>query len=497
MRQLTGTARAWVSVLRQEIASSELLPQAYAHYQPLLADALCFFLTRISPVRLQQIFVRQLQLPISTSTAQRVVCLLEQLPALHKLGQVVARDRRLNAAFRRRLQQLESLTPQLPTAHVVRLLGGAFKGWEEAGIALGAEPLAEGSVAVIMPFVWRDAPGGPRPGVFKLLKPGIRVKLEEDLEILSQLGAFLDENCEKLHLPVLEYKGTFDSIRDLLLHEVRFEEEQDHLAEAARVYRENDRVTVPTLFPFCSSKLTTMERLFGQKVPGNQLVQPCVRESTAQAICRALIATPIFSPKSASLFHADPHAGNLLITDDGHVGILDWSLTGRLQKRQRIDLVQMLLGAFTLDVRWIETAVERLSQGRFNRPVLRSLLEHSLQELRDGISPGIHWLTRLLDQLTLEAGLRLDRNLLLFRKSLLTLDGVVSDLTANKEEPTNALLDEAVIAGFVEQWMLEWPRRFLAPFEDRSFGTHVSAADVFRLMLSVPLGFVRGCGTTR
>ena len=164
MRQLTGTARAWVSVLRQEIASSELLPQAYAHYRPLLADALCFFLTRISPVRLQQIFVRQLQLPISTSTAQRVVCLLEQLPALHKLGQVVARDRRLNAAFRRRLQPLESLTPQLPTAHVVRLLGGAFKGWEEAGIALGAEPLAEGSVAVIMPFVWRDAPGGPRPG---------------------------------------------------------------------------------------------------------------------------------------------------------------------------------------------------------------------------------------------------------------------------------------------------------------------------------------------
>jgi len=156
----------------------------------------------------------------------------------------------------------------------------------------------------------------------------------------------------------------------------------------------------------------------------------------------------------------------------------------------------MLLGAFTLDVRWIETAVERLSQGRFNRPVLRSLLEHSLQELRDGISPGIHWLTRLLDQLTLEAGLRLDPNLLLFRKSLLTLDGVVSDLTANKEEPANALLDEAVIAGFVEQWMLEWPRRFLAPFEDRSFGTHVSAADVFRLMLSVPLGFVRRCGAT-
>src|SRR5262249_52566748 len=141
-----------------------------------------------SAVRFQQILSRQMQLPASTLMVQRIVSILEQLPALHKLGQVLARDGRLNAGFPRRLQQLESRTRKIPGDQVVRLLGKAIKPWPRSGSALASEPLAEGSVAVIMPFVWRDAPGGPLHGVFKLLKPGIQAKLAEDLEILSQLG---------------------------------------------------------------------------------------------------------------------------------------------------------------------------------------------------------------------------------------------------------------------------------------------------------------------
>jgi ubiquinone biosynthesis protein len=492
MPRLTGTAGAWLSLLREGIASSDLLPQLYARYRPLLADALCFFLARISSGRLQQILSLQMKLPASTSTAHRVISILEQLPALHKLGQVLAHDRRLNARFRRRLQRLESLAPQIPADQVVRLLGKAIKPWPRNGIVLASEPLAEGSVAVIMPFVWRDESHGPRHGVFKLLKPGIRVKLEEDLEILSQLGGFLDNDCAKLHLPTLDYKGTFDTIRDLLLHEVRFEEEQRNLTEAAGMYGGIEGIRVPALFPFCTSQVTAMERLFGNKMLQNGFLEPALREPTARRICRALIAAPIFSSESAALFHADPHAGNLLLTSDGDVGILDWSLAGRLKKRERVDLVQVLLAALALDVERMEAALARLACDRFDRPTLRRVLQLRLNELgRTGATPGINWLTVLLDQLVLTAGLRLDPNLLLFRKSLLTLDGVVADVTRTKKETANALLDEVVVAGFVEQWILEWPRRFYAPFEDRSFGTHISASDLVGQLLCAPSTFAR------
>ena len=68
-------------------------------------------------------------------------------------------------------------------------------------------------------------------------------------------------------------------------------------------------------------------------------------------IAETLIAHPIFSAAPAALFHADPHAGNLLVTPEGRLGLLDWSLAGYLRKSDRIDLVQLLLGALTLDAR--------------------------------------------------------------------------------------------------------------------------------------------------
>ena len=103
-----------LSLLREKIAASTLLPEAYSRYRPLLADGLRFFLERLSPARLRSLLEDQVRLPASASTAHRVVTLLHHVPALHKLGQVVARDRRLNAPFRKRLQQLESLEPRTP-----------------------------------------------------------------------------------------------------------------------------------------------------------------------------------------------------------------------------------------------------------------------------------------------------------------------------------------------------------------------------------------------
>ena len=480
-----------LSMLRQEIVHSDLLPKVYARYRPLLADGLCFFLKQLSPIRLRQILTEQMYLPKSVSTAKRVVALLSRSPVLHKLGQVVSRDPRLNAGFRKQLQGLESMAPQIPLAQVLRLLGKEFKSWRAAGIEVGPQPLAEGSVAVILPFVWRDGRSCARHGIFKLLKPGVCRRLEEDLEILSALGEFLDDECGRFHLPALDYRDSFETIRDLLLHEVRFDVEQANLAEAAERYGSMRSVTIPALFPFCSPRLTAMVRIFGQKIHGKESSDRWSRELLARVVVQALIAEPMFSSEPAALFHADPHAGNLLITPDGGLGILDWSLTGRMRKRERIELVQVLVGALTLDFQRMEQALERLSQRKPDQTALRQILHASLHELRGATTPGITWLIQLIDKVVMGAGIRLDADLLLFRKSLLTLTGVVSDLTGTDERNRNALLDEAVNTVFLNHLVVEWPKRFQAPLDDRSFTTHLSTADLGWLMWSTPITFTR------
>ncbi len=181
---------AALSLIHASVLTSDLLTGPYVKYRPLLADGLQFFLERLSAARLRQIFAGQAALPISAPTEERVAALLRHAPALHKLGQVVARDRRLEPAFRRRLQRLESLEPALSTARVTRLLTAELPDWKKAGIHLGPHPLAEGSVAVVMPFVWKTGEAAAKAGVCKLLKPDIQSLLEEDLDVLGLWAIF-------------------------------------------------------------------------------------------------------------------------------------------------------------------------------------------------------------------------------------------------------------------------------------------------------------------
>ena len=135
------------------------------------------------------------------------------------------------------------------------------------GIDLSAHPLAEASVAVVLPFTWRDGGrAGHRQGVFKVLKPGVEERLHEELEIWAELGGFLEERCEHHGLPNLDYRETLDSVRRLLRQEVHFEREQKHLAEAADFYAGDNNVVIPRLLPFSSNRVTAMERVDGEKV---------------------------------------------------------------------------------------------------------------------------------------------------------------------------------------------------------------------------------------
>jgi ubiquinone biosynthesis protein len=518
-----------LSFLRERIATSDLLPGGYARYRPLLADGLVFFLERLSAARLRRIFAEQMRLGPSVSTAERIVILLHHVPALHKLGQVLARDRRLHPDFRQRLQRLESLPPRIPPAEVIALLQHEFPNWRKAGIKLAPEPLAEGSVAVILPFTCPSGCLRPRPrrrrrnrnvrpntppffdydyeaededgkektpqsGVFKLLKPGIQTLLEQDLEVLGLVGDFLDEDRGRYHLPALDYRDTFETIRQLLLHEVRLDQEQQNLAEAAKNYSGVESVQIPALLPFCTPRLTAMTRLYGHKLTTGFGPEAPSRRALALTAAEALIARPLFSPQPAALFHADPHAGNLLMTLEGRLGILDWSLTARLHKQDRVQLLQLVLGALTLDVEQMEAAVVRLAAGA--RGGFRQVLEDSLRPIRRGLFPGILWLANLLEDLMVPARLHFNADLLLFRKSLLTLEGVLADLTGEDDTAQRQLLDQALFTTLLRQWQAEWPARVLAPWQTRSFATHLSTQDLLRCCWSAPATFWRWWGQT-
>ncbi|MBK8120658.1 MAG: hypothetical protein IPK39_16895 [Sulfuritalea sp.] len=391
---------------------AELVPASHAAYRPLVRDGLLYFLEGLEPARLDAIVAEQLALPPVIRSALRLVVLFRRCPTLHKLGQVVAHDRRLDPELRERLQELESTGSPTPIG--------------DLDIALRREL---GAVANLEIGVWRESvTARPQRGVLKILREGIVDKLHEELAIFAEIGSYLEERRLHYGLPEFDYAGALDSVSRLLANEVRLDHEQRNLDVAGRFYAGSPAVLVPRLFPFCTDSITAMERVDGVKVTESGLT-PAGRRRIAETLAGALLAKPLWSrAETGVVFHADPHAGNLHVTQDGRVAILDWALVAEIDKRQREAAIQIIVGAVTLDVERICRALEELGEP-LDPEGIKQAVSAAVEQVRRGKFPGIGWLTALLDQLAAGRMLRFPEAVILFRKALLTLSGVIADVS--------------------------------------------------------------------
>jgi ubiquinone biosynthesis protein len=230
-----------------------------------------------------------------------------------------------------------------------------------------------------------------------------------------------------------------------------------------------------------------MERVFGLKITDHWLDCAADKRRLAEIVTRALVAQPVFSPLNRAMFHCDPHAGNLIYTYDGRLAILDWSLVGHLGGGERVAIAQLILAAIMCDARRIVAVLEKLSTRRHvNRSTLCSVVDNWLRRIRRGQFPGLNWLLGMFDDATQTAQLRLGPDLMMLRKALLTLEGVIDDLGAQGFQS-----EESLFRQFLIQFAIEWPERWVALPTSRAFATRLSNIDLAATMLGVPLGAAR------
>jgi len=463
----------------QELAA--IVPDCYAEFRPIVADGLTFFLQQLSATRLAEIFQAQAELTADANLARRLVVFLHSCPALQKIGQTLARNRHLDPELRKHLQELESLEPHTPIEHLEPILACELApALEKYRIQVANRQLAEGSVAAVIPLTWADPADGSaaprRQGVAKLLKPGIKERLDEDLTILGQLAGYLEERWADYGLAQTPYQEVFSEVAGLLTHEVQLPLEQAHLRRAAKQFAGWPDVQVPSVLPFCTEAMTAMERVYGCKIT-DPLAMPIWQKPTLfRSTVRALLSGVLFSCDESVLFHGDPHAGNLMVTRDGRLAILDWSLAGQLSAGDRMQLAQILLGGLALDGTRIAKAVVGLACPGTTGDLVRSHVEAALARIRWYKPAGPAWAIGLLDNLA-RAGIRFPPRLLLFRKAFLSLQGVLSDLCPF------CSLESTLIAEALVEFAWEWPNRWWKPLDNHDYPTHVSSADVLSVAL--------------
>ena len=427
-----GEVGRWITGL---VPVESLVPQDHAHWRPVVEDAIQFVFSRLSTPRLATKIVEQMELPARTAPEPRLIRLISKMPGLQKLGQVLARNRRLAPPLREALIGLENSMSDV-TAREMRAIIRAELGprLKTYGVEIATSIHKEGSASAIVKFTWRKPRREREACCFKVLKPYVPECFAEDMNLLQELGEYLAARGRGYTFAVRDVRELISEVRLLLEHELDFVREQATLAEAARMYQSSFGIRVPRLVPqLCTPKITAMTAENGVKVTEAFRRWPARRERIAGQIIEALIAVPLFSRDPAAVFHADPHAGNLFYDEaNRELVILDWALSERLSLPARRHLVMLAVMMLLRKPAGVVEAIGALARRgpHGHRPPQRLIEGHVTRffsELPKGHAPGVLDAMMLLDELALK-GVRFPSALFLFRKVLFTLDGVLHDV---------------------------------------------------------------------
>jgi ubiquinone biosynthesis protein len=434
-QSLRDTMARWI--VDGIVPVDRLVPKAYLKWRPPVRDAMMFVVARLSPARLAPKLLEQLELPAQTSPEARLLRLIAKVPGLQKLGQVIARNQHLRPALRNALARLENgirdVRPEDIRAIIQRDLGRRL---ETHSVKIAPAILSEASVSAVVRFTWRNPLSGKRErGVFKVLKPHIPEYFAEDMDYLQGLAQYFSDRHRNYGFPADVIPDTFRKVRRLLQHEVNFVREQKTLVEAADLYRSMSGVRVPQLIqPLCTPGITALTEERGIKVTNAAARLPAWRrKKVAEQLVEALVAVPLLAAEEDTIFHGDPHAGNLLYNNrTGELTIIDWALRERLSRDQRRHLALLFLMVGLRDSVSTCNEVLALSQHRIGSAsprgqTVREAVKCFLDELPVAHLPSGVDAMRLLERIAMK-GVKFPGPLIMLSKVMFTLDGILGDI---------------------------------------------------------------------
>lgn len=460
------------------LPTEALVPDLYKRWRPLVRDAMFFMMSRLSAERLAPKLIEQIDLPPDVRPEERLLRLIAKVPGLQKLGQVLARNRNLPRALRRELTRLENgirdVSADQVHAIIRQELGPKL---DTCSVRVRSSIYVEASVSAVVRFTWWNLDLKRREhGVFKVLKPYIPKCFSEDMELLARLAKYLGSRHREYGFARHVLPDTFNDVRRLLQHEVDFTREQVTLKKAAQLYRPVPGVCVPRVIePLCTANITAITEERGKKITDAVARMPVwQRAEVSEQLIDAVVAIPLFAPKGDVLFHADPHAGNLLYDSrTAELVILDWALTEHLSLAQRRNLAMLFLMIVLRDPVGASDAILALSPSGGRREEtkakrVRESVHRYLNEIPVKRVPGAVDAMNLLEQVAWE-GIRMPRSLLMFRKALFTLDGILHDLRA-----PDFSMESVMVRHIMDNWTATW----------RNIGAPLSLSDWMQIQCS-------------
>ncbi|MCW3162839.1 ABC1 kinase family protein [Chryseobacterium oryctis] len=271
---------------------------------------------------------------------ERIRLALEELgPTFVKLGQTFSnREDLLPPEL---IQELQKLQDKVDTVemNVEEILENEFSIMvSDHFLEVPKAPLATASIAQVYKAILLDG----TPVIIKIRKPNVQSVIEDDLLLIKDLEKLISsysEIGEKLNL-----KQAISTFEKSLLEEVSLINEKENILQFRRNFKNNKETYVPKVYEeFSNNNVLCMEFIDGIKVTDTStLLAHNIDSAKVSEVGLRLFVSQILD---YGFFHADPHAGNILVKKDGKVVFIDFGAVGKIPPNDK-EILENLIVSF-------------------------------------------------------------------------------------------------------------------------------------------------------
>ena len=314
---------------------------------------------------------------------------LDQLgPTFVKFGQVMSlRSDLLPKPLIMELQKLQDDAAPVDVESIKALIRDNIdQPWERLFLSFDEKPLAAASLSQVHRAVLRD---GAIEVALKVQRPDIESNINRDLSIMESVAERMHKRIPEMQ--IYELPRLVELIRKSLERELDFQREARYVQIARGHMRDLEGIHVPKSFlQLCRPQLLVMEYIRGQNL--RTMDRDLLEDS--MALARNGLHATVKQLFEVGFFHADPHPGNVLISNGNTINLLDWGMVGRLTPTDRHEVIDLIAAIVERDSRRLVDTLLTITAGSVDidrRSLERDLLDvldfhlvDSLSELRLG-----------------------------------------------------------------------------------------------------------------
>lgn len=360
--------------------------------------------------------------PITPPEAKQLAADIEKLgPTFIKLGQLIStRADFIPPSYMEALSRLQDHVEPFSFGEVEAIvqveigarLSKAFAEFEST-------PMAAASLGQVHRAVLRDG----RPVAVKVQRPRIRERVAEELEAMQEIAEVLDGHTK--FGKRFRFTEMIEELRKSLLRELDYRQEAQNLRLLGEKLDAFPRIVVPQpIDDYSTGRVLTMDYIGGRKVTK---LGPLARlemdgEGLAEELFRAYLQQILVD----GFFHADPHPGNVFLTDDGQLALLDLGMTARLGPVLQERLLKLLLAiAEGQNEKAADTAIQIGEAGEsFDELQFRRRMAEVVAQQQDATvaKMQVGRVVMEVKQIAADTGIRVPAELTMLGKTLLNLD---------------------------------------------------------------------------